>query len=136
LYHHLGVLERAGLVHQVGSRKTRGTTEKYFQAVSQRVILDKELFGKRVSAQQALIGQLLRVTLEEFLAAQFISTKGAALPRMIKRLRICTTPKRATALQQTLDKWLVGFEAANDAKGNCEYAVTVALYPTSSEKPK
>jgi DNA-binding transcriptional ArsR family regulator len=129
MYHHLGVLLRAGLVHQVGSRRKRGTTEKYFQAVSQRVILDKELFGKRLSSQQALIGQLLRVTLEEFLAAPSNAADKTELVRMIKRLRVRTTPKRAAALAKSLNKWLASFEEANSLQGDCDYAVTVAFYP-------
>ena len=67
LYHHLRVLERSGLIRQVATRRKRGTTEKYFQAVSDRVALDRKLFGGRVEAGGALLGQVLRTTLDELL---------------------------------------------------------------------
>ena len=34
LYHHVEALERVGLIHQTETRRNRGTTEKYFQAVA------------------------------------------------------------------------------------------------------
>jgi DNA-binding transcriptional ArsR family regulator len=37
LYHHVGALERAGLVRLRETRQNRGTTEKYFEAAARRV---------------------------------------------------------------------------------------------------
>src|SRR5262249_14730633 len=40
LYHHVAALERAGLVRLCETRKKRGTTEKYFEAATHRVVSD------------------------------------------------------------------------------------------------
>jgi CO/xanthine dehydrogenase Mo-binding subunit len=42
LYHHFGVLEKAGLIRKVKTRKKRGTTEKYYEAVAQEVEIDPD----------------------------------------------------------------------------------------------
>ena len=38
LYHHVAALERAGLIRLRETRQNRGTTEKYFEAVSRRIL--------------------------------------------------------------------------------------------------
>jgi len=43
LYHHVQILEEAGLVHLVKTRKNRGTLEKYYQAIARDFIVDRNL---------------------------------------------------------------------------------------------
>ena len=45
LYHHVSVLERAGLIRLVETRPKRGTTEKYFAAVAERFEIDPRAFS-------------------------------------------------------------------------------------------
>jgi DNA-binding transcriptional ArsR family regulator len=129
LYHHLGVLQRAGLVRRVGTRKNRGTTEKYYQAVSDRVVIDRRLFRGRAVAENAFVGQLLRVTFEELAETLDEGAKGGAI---IKRLRIRATPRKIESLTRRLEAWLRDFEKASNPEGQQEYAVTVALYPVNA----
>jgi DNA-binding transcriptional ArsR family regulator len=131
LYHHLGVLERAGLVRRVGTRKNRGTTEQYFQAVSDRIVVDRGLFREKLSAGRALFGQVLAVTFDELIEAEGVSGRASSRPPiMLKRLRIRCAPKRMDELNRRLQAWLADFEQASDAAADNEYADTVALYPT------
>ncbi len=133
LYHHLAVLERAGLVRRVATRKNRGTTEKYFQAVSDRVAIDERLFRDKVAVKHALIGQVFRVTFEEFIEAETLTKdKSSKRPRMIKRLRIRAHEKQIADLERRLEGWLDRFERTSDPRAENEYAVTVALYPVAS----
>lgn len=137
LYHHLRVLERAGLVRQVASKKKRGTTERYYQAVSDQVLIDEQLFRQKAVAEKALIGQVLRVTFDELIEAESLARGAARVPGpIIKRLRVRTSAKRAANLQRRLDKWLDSFRAAADEKGDVDYAVTVAFYPTGGSNAK
>ncbi|MGD9721908.1 MAG: ArsR/SmtB family transcription factor [Pirellulales bacterium] len=128
LYHHLGVLERAGLIRQVATRQKRGTTERYYRAVSERVVVDDRLLGGRVTAGQALVGPVLRATYEEFVASANVARPDRS-PRLLKRLRIRTSAKRLAELVGELEDWLCAFEDADQAQAADPYAVTVALYP-------
>lgn len=131
LYHHLRVLERAGLIRKVATRKKRGTTEKYFEAVSNRIAIDAKLFKSQVAVQDAILGQDLRLTFDELLEARRLSQRVSPKPPVIlKRLRIRTSPARIEQLQRTLDEWLSSYEDAAQENAENEYAVTMALYPT------
>lgn len=44
LYHHVEILEKAGLVRLVGTRPKRGTLEKYYQAVARQFRVESSLF--------------------------------------------------------------------------------------------
>lgn len=135
-YHHLGVLERAGLIRQVATRKLRGTTEKYYQAVSDRVVVDEHLFGRKVVAKHAIISQVLRVTHDELVEAQQMAGKRSPKPAlMVKRLRIRASEKRIEHLQRRLEAWLDDFESASDPRAEGEYAVTVAFYRLVNLRP-
>jgi DNA-binding transcriptional ArsR family regulator len=126
LYHHLGVLERAGLVRCVARRRKRGTTEKYFQAVSDRIAIDRRLFRETAVAGHAFVGQLLRITFEELAETLGDRASGEAV---IKRLRIHTAPRKIASLRRRLEAWLRDFQNASDPHADAEYAVTIALYP-------
>ena len=131
LYHHLRVLEQAGLVRPVSTRKNRGTTEKFYQAVSDRVVLDKGLFPEQVAAADGLIGEIFRVTLDELGTARDLAERSASKPSvLVKRLRIRAPSGRIDELTERLEAWLDDFADASDEQGDREYAVTVALYPT------
>ncbi|MGI9327422.1 MAG: ArsR/SmtB family transcription factor [Pseudomonadales bacterium] len=45
LYHHVAILEQAGLIELISTRQVRGTTEKYFSAVATRMRVDPDAFG-------------------------------------------------------------------------------------------
>ena len=130
LYHHLRVLEQAGLIRQVATRKKRGTTERYFQAVSERVILDQRLFGGKAVAKHALIGQIFRLTFNELVEAEAVAAQMSPKPPMlVKRLRIRSTTERINQLERRLERWLSDFGSASEPEADREFAVTVALYP-------
>src|SRR5438105_5007402 len=47
LYHHVDALARAGLLVLVRTRRNRGTVEKYFRTVADRIELDPSVFEAR-----------------------------------------------------------------------------------------
>jgi DNA-binding transcriptional ArsR family regulator len=136
LYHHLAVLERAGLVRQVATRKKRGTTERYYRAVADRVVVDRQLFGRKVAAGRALFAQVMRLTLDELADADTVADNLSPRPPiLLKRLRIRTSAGRIAALHRGLEAWLRRFASADAAEGDGEFAVTVAFYPVDAGRP-
>lgn len=133
LYHHLKVLERAGLIEKVSTRRKRGTIEKYYQARSDRVVLDERLFRGRVNASHALPGEILRVTYDELMAAAESTSRGLATgPVLLKRLRFRWPTAGAEELLQRFEEFLETFEKGKGKTNDAEYALTVALYPAES----
>jgi DNA-binding transcriptional ArsR family regulator len=136
LYHHLRVLERAGLVRQVATQKKRGTIERYYRAVADRVLVDERLFRRKVIAKHALIGQVLRLTLDELIEADSIAGKlSRKPPSIVKRLRIRASARQAAALERRLQQWLGQFERMSDPTADGECVLTVAFYPLRPPKP-
>ena len=52
LYHHVDLLEKAGLIRLTHTRQNRGTTEKYFEAIARAFRADADLFSDESSADQ------------------------------------------------------------------------------------
>jgi len=124
LYHHFRVLEKAGLIHLAGTRQTRGTTEKYFEAVVGRIDADAR------SVASALLEGVFRTTLADMQRAG--KTPRGPRPRQtpyLKRYRIRATPERAAEIRARLDALAKLCERASGA-GTREFGVTLAFYET------
>lgn len=129
LYHHFGVLEKAGLIKKVKTQKKRGTTEKYFEAVADKIVLKPNLFGGKVLSASPLFAGVFQSTLEEI--AETERAASEASPIWVNRLRIRTTPAKARTLQRKLKNWIKECQAVSNRSGDTEYGITVALYEVS-----
>ncbi len=143
LYHHVAALERVGLVRLVRTRKKRGTTEKYYQTVAHRFIVDRRLFEVSSAAEEALNGlnemsaNLFEDTAAEIkqsIAEHLIQPGNKNKRALLARAHISTTPERIAILQRKLEALLAEFDAAQGQSGTIHYGLTVALYPV--KKPK
>ena len=47
LYHHVDLLHQAGLIRLTHTRKNRGTTEKYYEAIARQFASRCSLLGER-----------------------------------------------------------------------------------------
>src|SRR5262245_29527269 len=71
LYHHVQILEDAGLIRLVETRANRGTVEKYYGAVAEDFVVDRNLLelqsGPRRATKgyEALCMRALQATLSE-----------------------------------------------------------------------
>ncbi len=142
LYHHVAILEQAGLVRIVETRQNRGTLEKYYQAVARKFYADRNLFQLKAEAAdsgvQAFIVNALEDTLfqvrdkstQTLLEAQ---PEGEKLVfARAQGLRV--TPEQIVDLRARVEAWLeeCGCDAetgGQDAKGP-SHALTLVLYPT------
>ena len=143
LYHHVAALERVGLVRLVRTRKKRGTTEKYYQTVAHRFVVDRRLFEVSAAAEETLNGlnaisaswlEDTAAELKQSIADKLIQPGNRDKRALLARLHISTTPERFALLQRKLEALLAEFDAAQGQSGTIHYGLTVALYPV--KKPK
>src|SRR5579864_3777899 len=53
MYHHVRVLERAGLIRVVEERRKRGTIERYYRAVAREIAIGPGLFASAAADEAA-----------------------------------------------------------------------------------
>lgn len=125
LYHHFRVLQRAGLIRLTETRPKRGTIERYYEAVSAEITVDRKLSGGRLAPTTPMIAGIFESTLADLQAGD--RSGGQAI---VQRLMIRTSPARAAALRRRLEAWLEACRSSNREDGEAEFALTVAHYPT------
>jgi len=129
LYHHFGVLEKAGLIRKVKTRRKRGTTEKYYEAVAKTIAFAPDILGDKVKPVSSLTSATFQTTLEEIAAVERAASDASKEPQVLMgRLKFRTTEAKAKKLQTKLEAWLKMCQEASDSNGDAEYAVMVACY--------
>lgn len=138
LYHHVSVLERAGLIRLVETRPKRGTTEKYFAAVAERFEIDPRAFsgeGGKMSLQHPSVAVLeslfenTRVELADLIENEKVETLAEQAIFMRLELRgnresIATARKKLEALVQELQQ-----DCPDDAEGTEAHRLLLGWYP-------
>lgn len=148
LYHHVDVLERAGLIRPTRTARKRGTTEKYYRAVAESFRTELGLFapddGTETDPLFDLIDQTLdrtRLELREVLAMGGVAVlEEEGLHTFVE---IEATPDRIDRLQAELMSLVNGLceSASSDQKspeGDVSadpgrYRLTIALFPLAGE---
>lgn len=142
LYHHVRVLEQAGLIRQVKTRRNRGTIEKYYEASAQQIGIEARLFQAEGAPDQALTtlgaiyGSILRSTaaeMEASLSAGLIRKQPGEQPIVMGHLRLKVRPERVRELHRRLREVMAEFQSADDKEGPVHYGLTVAFYPVVPE---
>ena len=138
LYHHADVLERAGLIHMVKTRKNRGTVERYYRGVARRFAVDERLFDVGRIAPQApegldiLLTSALDASLTELrrsISERLIVAGKKSPQALVARARVLTTESLAADFFKKVEEWLEQLHDIHDGKGTVEYGLTVAFYP-------
>ena len=119
--HHLKVLERAGLVHVVRTRRVRAVTEKYYGRVA-RLFLYKSC-DESADLVQSIGAMSLRTA-----AAEVGSAPEVAMHAL---LRVRLSPAAAKRFSRRLDKLVDDVRAAETAEGD-DWGLTAALYRSPS----
>lgn len=139
LYHHVDALEKVGLVRLIRTKQKRGTTEKYFQAVARRFVVDRaavEVTADRrdpASDLEQVISSSLDSTLTEIRAgldSELIRTDEDAGESVFIRSHLRASPADMTRLNTLLQEWIRECQRAHNADADIEYGVTLAFYPT------
>jgi DNA-binding transcriptional ArsR family regulator len=118
--HHVKVLERAGLIRVVRTRRVRAVTEKYYGRVARLFIVQTE---EHPDADRAFATSGLRVAADEFRPA------GEGQESDFGHVYARLSAADARRLRRRLDRLFTDFRARETADGDV-YSLVAALYPT------
>jgi DNA-binding transcriptional ArsR family regulator len=120
--HHVKVLEDAGLIHVVRTRKVRAMTEKYYGRVARLFVLrGDETLPKELSGTFGAM--MLRQAADELVAAHADKDQSALLHARLSE-------KDVLRFQRRLNRLIADFQRAQDAEGEM-HALTLALFRTT-----
>jgi DNA-binding transcriptional ArsR family regulator len=128
--YHLKVLERAGLVRVVATRRVRAVTEKFYGRVARLFLVNPE--GRDESHPKgAIAAGMLRQGANE------VPRQGVD-PELIKGGLIHTRMRPATARRfiRRLDDLLKDFRAQEDPNGEDVFVIAASIFPTSARLPE
>jgi len=122
--HHVKVLENAGLVRVVRTRKVRALTERYYGRTARLFIVKGEEYPDEV---RDFVAGGLRRAAEELRPP----TEGEESTSAYVHARL--TPEDARRFTRRLEKLLDDFQAADTPEGT-SYGIVYALYPTGAAR--
>jgi DNA-binding transcriptional ArsR family regulator len=124
--HHVKVLERAGLIRVVRTRKVRALTEKFYGRVAKLFVLrsDESLPDELTGVLGAV---MLRYAADEALAARPEKDQSALL-------HVRLAEKDVRRFQRRLNRLAADFQQAEDPEGDV-HALTLALFRTTTVLP-
>ena len=143
LYHHVGLLEKAGLIQLTHTRKNRGTTEKYYEAIARQFRAASDLFSdessdEQINAIRPMIHTIFDNTTAEMLRLLEGHEPGDLLEDeggLLSYIEMHLPPEQIEQVQQKLKDvldLLQSFEdkdSAADDEGIRKFRLTIAHYP-------
>ena len=121
--HHVKVLETAGLIKVVRTRKVRALTERYYGRTG-RLFLYESADGAQADDVRNIVAASLRIAADEILPLNYADPEAIGCSGV---LRIRLTPEDAARFNRRLDKLMEEFRAAEDPAG-IPYGLAVAMY--------
>lgn len=142
LYHHVAALEKAGLVRLRETRRKRGTTEKYFEAVSTRFLTGtREALREGTKRDHAALGLVVFDQARNELVRALAAEKGGAPPSLVAvRSVLRLSPRAAKQLAKKLKDLLASLRVTQESapaskprRALRRYSLTIALIPTDQD---
>jgi DNA-binding transcriptional ArsR family regulator len=127
--HHVKVLEKAGLIRVVRTRKVRALTEKYYGRVARLFVLKTDEADEGVVGEGAVAAVMLRQAAEEILPAHL---EWARITAGLSHARL--RPKDARRLGMRLNRLFAAIQEADHPDGE-PYGLAASLYPAPSALP-
>ena len=143
LYHHVDLLEKAGLIQLTHTRKNRGTTEKYYEAIARQFRAAADLFSDesaddQIDAIRPMIHTIFDNTTAELLrlidshqSADLLEEEGGLLSYIEMHLAQEQIEEVQQKLKDVLDL-LQSFEDSESSAGDeglRKFRLTIAHYP-------
>jgi DNA-binding transcriptional ArsR family regulator len=125
--HHVKVLERAGLIRVVRTRKVRALTEKYYGRVARLFVLQSDETLPDGMTEGSLSALMLRQAADELVASRPERDQSALLHARLE-------PGDARRFQRRLNRLVADFRGAEKSDGDL-YALALALFRASSLVP-
>jgi DNA-binding MarR family transcriptional regulator len=142
LYHHVDILEKAGLIQLVETRQNRGTLEKYYLAAARQFIVDRQLLSAGQETDQDAIGpgtmltNMLQSALHESSTrfdAQAVGKSDQPKTLLLAQGHIEMTESEAQMFIQKLQELLNDCESEGESEGRRSYSLNVAFFPVIKE---
>jgi DNA-binding transcriptional ArsR family regulator len=121
--HHVKVLEKAGLIRVVRTRKVRALTERYYGRTA-RLFLYESQDGTNAEDVRNIVAASLRIAAEEILPLDFSDEDSQSCSGA---LRIRLNRDDAARFNRRLDRLMNEFRAAEDPTGE-PYGLAIAMY--------
>jgi DNA-binding transcriptional ArsR family regulator len=125
--HHLKVLEAAGLVRVVRTRKVRALTEKYYGRIARLFVLKTNDSMPDDLDRAALAAMMLRQASDELIAARVEKETSAIL-------HVRLVPDDVRRFERRLNRLVVDFQDAEDPDG-AMHALAFALFASPALLP-
>ena len=126
--HHLKVLEKAGLVRVVRTRKVRALTEKYYGRVARLFVLKTDDSMPDDLQRAALAAMMLRQASDELIAARVEKETSAIL-------HVRLAPRDVLRFQRRLNRLVADFQHAEEPDGEM-HALAFALFEATAFLPQ
>jgi DNA-binding transcriptional ArsR family regulator len=121
--HHVKVLEKAGLVKVVRTRKVRALTESYYGRTA-RLFLYESADGSQAEDIKNIVAAGLRIAADEILPLNYEDPTAISCSGV---LRVRLAPEDAARFNRRLDRLMNEFRAAEDPDG-IAYGLALAMY--------
>jgi DNA-binding transcriptional ArsR family regulator len=125
--HHVKVLEQAGLIRVVRTRKVRALTEKYYGRVAKLFVLRSD-----ESLPDELTGSLAAMMLQQA-ASEALATRPENDQSALLHVRL--SEKDLLRFQKRLNRLVADFQRADDPAGDT-HALALALFRSTGVLPK
>jgi DNA-binding transcriptional ArsR family regulator len=125
--HHMKVLEKAGLVRVVRTRKVRALTEKYYGRVARLFVLKGEDSLPEELRGGVLVAMMLRQAADEAIATGTEKDTSALLHIRLGEADVLR-------FQRRLNRLIADFQRSEDPAGQA-YALALALFPGTMVLP-
>lgn len=125
--HHLKVLESAGLIRVVRTRKVRALTEKYYGRVARLFVLKTDESLPDELRGGALAALMLRQAADEVLASADVKEASALV-------HVRLAPSDVRRFQRRLNRLVADFHKTDDVEGEM-HALAFALYRSTTVLP-
>jgi DNA-binding transcriptional ArsR family regulator len=142
LYHHVEVLEKAGLVRLQSTRPNRGTIERYYQSVAAEFVVDRQLLEGRALSRgrrgyEALFLSALEATLNEArksVAAGLFNSVSKGRNALAYRFRFRGGEKEVKKKMAIVRRWIEECRHLGGGRDGPEYGIAIAFYPATKKR--
>jgi DNA-binding transcriptional ArsR family regulator len=126
--HHLKVLEKAGLVRVVRTRKVRALTEKYYGRVARLFVLKAVETAPEELRGGVIASLMLRQAADEVIASGTVEKDESAF------VHVRLTPADVLRFQRRLNRLVADFQSSEDPEGDM-HALAFALFQATTVLP-
>jgi DNA-binding transcriptional ArsR family regulator len=144
LYHHVQILEEAGLIRLVKKRENRGIVERYYRAVAEGFMVDRAVLERTKGARPATRGYetLLLSAMEAALsdarktvAAGLIQPVGQGQNALVCRHQFHGSEAAINRLMERVRAWIAECQEFDGGEGDLQFGLTIAFFPIG-KKPR